>query len=160
MEKENKKKKYISEEDALTKLQWYCVYQDRCHKEVRTKLLEIGIYGEALERIIVALIEDNFLNEERFAQSFVRGKFRIKKWGRKRILQELKFRKISAYCIKKGMQEIDEVAYQSTLYDLLEKKNKTLKETDLYKRRTKVAQYLIQKGYESGLVWAAVKEVI
>lgn len=157
---EKKKPKYISEDDALIKLQWFCVYQDRCHKEVRNKLIELGIYGEALERIIVALIQENFLNEERFAQSYARGKFRMKRWGRYRIKRELKFRNISAYCIKKAMQEIDEDEYMATLYALLEKKNATEREPNFYKRRNKLATYLINKGYESHLVWAAIKEVI
>jgi regulatory protein len=108
-----KKKKYISKDDALLKLQAYCAYQDRCHSEVRSKLLDLGIYGDDLEDIIVALIEDNFLNEERYARSYARGKFRIKQWGRLRIRRELKFRKISDYCIRKAMEEIDENDYHT-----------------------------------------------
>ncbi len=154
------KPKYISEDEALKKLQRYCAYQDRCHQEVRSKLLDLGIYGDALERVIVELIQENFLNEERFAKSYAGGKFRIKKWGRTRILRELKMRKISAYCIKKAMQEIEDDAYQKTLYQLLEKKNEFLREPNYYKRKKKLATYLIYKGYESHLVWAAINEVV
>ena len=95
------KKKYLSKEDALKKLQRYCAYQDRCHQEVRSKLLDLGIYGHDLEEVIVALIEDNFLNEERFARSFTRGKLRIKHWGRNKILQELKKKNIFCLLHKK-----------------------------------------------------------
>jgi regulatory protein len=149
----NKNKKYISPEEALQKLQRYCAYQDRCHTEVRTKLLDLGVYGDTLEEIMAELITDNFLNEERFARSYVRGKFRIKQWGRVRIKQELKFKKISAYCLKKGLEEIEETEYLKTLNKLLTKKNKTLKEPDDFKRKAKLANYVIQKGYEPSIVW-------
>ena len=105
------------------------------------------------------LIQDDFLNELRFAQSYARGKFRMKKWGRIRIKQELKFRYVSDYCIKKAMQEIDDTAYQGAIYDLIEKKDKTLREKDMFKRRGKLAKHVIDKGFESFLVWAAVKEL-
>ncbi len=154
------KPKYISEADALLKLQHYCAYQDRCHQEVRTKLLDLGVYGDALERVIADLIQDNFLNEERFAKSYAGGKFRIKKWGRIRIKRELKFKNISAYCIKKGMEEIEDIPYYETLEKLLEKKNKTLREPNIYKRRAKLADFAMRKGYESYLVWEAVKELV
>ena len=114
-------KKYISKDDALSKLQRYCAYQDRCHQEVRSKLLDLGIYGDDLEEIISDLISENFLNEERYARSYARGKFRIKRWGRMRIQQELKQRKISAYCLRKAMEEIEEEEYEQTLRTILEK---------------------------------------
>ncbi|MFK8104474.1 MAG: regulatory protein RecX [Saprospiraceae bacterium] len=152
-----KKNKYLSEEEGLAKLQRYCVYQDRCHKEVRTKLMDLGIYGDRLESIIVDLITDNFLNEERFAKSYARGKFRLKNWGRIRIRQELKMRNMSAYCLKKAMAEIDEEEYLATINRLIEKKNATLRESDLFKRRNKIAQYLMQKGFEGGLIWQQLK---
>ncbi len=152
-----KKNKYLSEEEGLAKLQRYCVYQDRCHKEVRTKLLDLGIYGDSLESIIVDLIADNFLNEERFAKSYARGKFRLKNWGRIRIRQELKMRNMSAYCLKKAMEEIDQEEYIATINRLIEKKNATLRESDLFKRRNKIAQYLMQKGFEGGLIWQQLK---
>lgn len=153
-----KKSKYVSKEEGLAKLQRYCAYQDRCHQEVRNKLLDLGIYGDDLEDIIVELISENFLNEERFARSYARGKFRIKRWGRVRIRQELKKRRISAYCIKKGMEELEEEDYEGTLRQLIEKRQEREKETNAYKKKVKIAQYFIRKGYESFLVWGILNE--
>lgn len=152
-----KKNRYLSPEEALKKLQRYCAYQDRCHAEVRTKLLNLGVYGDSLEEIMADLITDNFLNEERFARSFARGKFRMKQWGRIRIRQELKFKKISAYCLKKGMEEIDDAEYLKTLNKLFTKKNKTLREPNDFKRKAKLANYAIQKGYESKIIWDTLR---
>ena len=150
----------ITEKDrALRKLQKYCAYQDRCHQEVRSKLLDLKIYGDDLEDIIVQLIEENFLNEERFARSYARGKFRIKKWGRTRIRQELKRRKISAYCIKKGMEEIDEEDYVKTLRGLIDKKRNLLKEKKPFLLKNKLAKYVMGKGYESQLVWLELNKI-
>lgn len=158
MEKEQKK--YISKEEALAKLQRYCAYQDRCHKEVRSKLLDLGIYGDDLEDIIADLIIDNFLNEERFARSFARGKFRIKKWGRFRIQQELKQRQITGYCLRKAMEEIEEIDYLDTLEALILKKNRTLRAPNLFIRKGKLAKFIIGKGYESALVWETIHRMI
>ena len=152
-------KKYTSKADALAKLQAYCAYQERSHQEVRSKLLDLGIYGDDLEEIMSDLIQENFLNEERYARSFARGKFRIKKWGRTRILQELKQRKISDYCLRKAMTEIEEDVYARTLREVLEKKAGLLKEKDVYKRKNKLAQYGISRGFESNLVWEVVNEM-
>lgn len=152
-----KRKKYISKQEALQKLQRYCAYQDRCHQEVRTKLLEIGSYGDDLEEVIVELIQENFLNEERFARSYARGKFRIRRWGRNKIKQELKQRRISAYCIKKAMEELEEFDYNGTLQKVLDKKWKESKETNVFKKRSKIGTYLISRGFESHLVWSFVK---
>jgi len=135
----------------------YCAYQDRCHQEVEQKLKDLGIYGDDVGDIIVDLIQDNFLNEERFAKSYAGGKFRVKKWGRTRIINELKRRKISAYCIKKAMAELEEEDYEGTLRELILKKNKLVKETNLYKRKTKLGQYAIRKGWESYIVWELLK---
>ncbi len=148
-------KKYLSKAECLSKLQRYCAYQDRCHKEVRSKLLKLGIYGDDLEEIMASLISDNYLNEERFAKSFARGKFRIRQWGRNRIQLELKRRDISEYCITKAMQEIDEETYLRTLKAVIEKKAILLKikEADSFKRKAKLAKFAIGKGYESSLVW-------
>jgi len=148
----------ITPEEALGKLQKYCAYQDRCHKEVRSKLLDLEIYGHDLEDIMATLISDNFLNEERFAQSFARGKFRIKKWGRIKIKIELKRKNISEYCLKKGLAEIDEDEYIKTIYELIEKKQRTVKGKNDYEKKGKVAKYLMRKGYESYLVWECLKD--
>lgn len=153
----NPERKYISREDGLKKLQRYCAYQDRCHQEVRSKLLDLGIFGDELEEIMSELIADNFLNEERFARSFARGKFRIKSWGRNRIIEELKKKKISAYCIKKALEEIDEEDYLEKLKAVITKKSEQLNEPDPWKKRTKIAQYAISRGFESQLVFEMVK---
>lgn len=153
------KKKYLSYEEALHKLQAYCAYQERCHKEVRQKLRDLGIWGEEVDEIISELITDNFLNELRYAQAFAGGRFRIKKWGKKRIVQALKFNQVSAYCIKKAIQsELPVAAYEQTLREVLEKKERLLRESNPYKRRQKLAQYALDKGYESALVWSIINE--
>lgn len=152
--------KWVSKEEALKKMQRYCAYQDRCHQEVRKKLMTMGVYPDWREEIIVELIQENFLNEERFARSFARGKFRMKQWGKLRILRELKQRDISEYCIRKAMDEIEEEDYLKTLQLLIEKKANQLKETDRYKKRNKIVQYLLQRGYESTLAWDYTKSLI
>jgi len=121
--------------------------------------MEVGVYGDDLENVMAELISENFLNEERFARSYARGKFRIKKWGRIRIQQELRRRKISAYCIKKAMVELEDYDYDQQLVDLLEKKNRTLREPDLWKRRGKLANHAVRKGFETGLVWETIKRL-
>lgn len=155
---QKKKSKYVSKDDALKKLQRYCAYQERCHQEVRQKLLDLGIYGDDLEDIIAELITDNFLNELRFAQIYAGGKFRIKKWGRHRIRQELKKRKISAYCIKKAMLEIEEEDYLATLHDIFEKRLKHISEPNEFKRNGNLAKYAISRGFESEIVWRELKK--
>lgn len=152
-----KEKKYHSKEEALDKLQRYCVYQDRCHQEVRSKLLDLGIYGDDLEEIIIDLISENFLNEERFARSYARGKFRMKRWGRNRIKRELKLRQISAYCLRKAMEEIDETEYYEVLTTLITKKLRTTKAANDFLRKSKAGTYAISRGYEPSLVWEIVK---
>ena len=142
----------------LNKLRHYCAYQERCHEEVRTKLLSLKIYGNDLEEVINKLIEDDFLNEERFAKAYAGGKFRMKKWGRLKIQNELKQRKISDYCIKKGMAEIEEEDYLKTLKQLVTASLKKYKSTNAFETRTKTARYLIFRGYESDLVWGMLKE--
>ena len=149
----------MSKEEALAKLQRYCAYQERCHEEVRSKLLDMGIYSDWREEIIVQLIEENFLNEERFARAFARGKFRIKQWGRTRIRQELKKRKISDYCLRKAMEEIEEEDYLNTLRTALIKKNISLKEEDPYRRKSKLARYAVSRGFESELAWQLINDM-
>ncbi len=150
---------WVTKEDALAKMQRYCAYQDRCHQEVRSRLLDMGVYGDWLEEIILRLIEENFLNEERFARSFARGKFRIKQWGRNRILQELKQRNISGYCIRKALEEIDERDYRRTLETLLLKKAETLPEEGPFNRNNKLARYAVGRGFEAELTWQAIGDL-
>ena len=149
-------KKYTPSE-AKQKIAKYCAYQERCHQEVRDKLYGFGLHKEDVEQIIYELIQHDFINEERFAKAFVRGKFNYKKWGRNRIKMELQRRKISAYCIKKGLNEIDGKMYEQCLTDLLDKKISSLKNLKEYQRNYKAAQFVIGKGYESDLVWSLIK---
>lgn len=155
----NKQKSYTIDE-ALQKLMHYCAYRDRSQKEVEIKLNEMRMIPEAKEKIIISLMQENFLNEERFARSFVRGKFRIKKWGRIKITQELKKKEISSPIIKLGLSEIKESDYIKTLYELAEKKNEKINEPDSFKKKKKLADHLLRKGYESSLVFDCVNEII
>lgn len=153
-------KKYWSLQEAKIKIAAYCAYQERCQEEVRNKLLEKGIYGTQAEDLIALMIEEGFLNEERFAQAFVRGKYRLKKWGRNKILQELKLRKISPNCIKSGMKEVDPEEYWELLIQLAEKKWLSVKDTDLFKKKYKTHQYLLSRGFETDLIQNALEEMI
>lgn len=146
-------------EKALLKLQRYCAYQERCHQEVRSKLLNMGVYGQDLESVMAELIADNFLNEERFARSFARGKFRMKQWGRQRIVRELKNRSVSEYCIRQALREIPDEDYRVSLEELLQKKLRTIRESDPFKRRGKVAAYAVRRGFEPELVWEMLESV-
>ena len=138
---------------ALIKMQSWCAYQERCQQDTRNKLYELGLWPEAVENIIVKLIEENFLNEERFATSFARGKFVIKKWGRIKIKQELKQKRVGDYCLKKAMQEIDDDEYLKTLKKLMDSKRKLIKEPNKIKLQYKLMNYALSKGYEKDLVF-------
>ncbi|GAB1308756.1 regulatory protein RecX [Urechidicola sp. KH5] len=155
----NNKKTYTVEE-AKRNIERYCVYQDRCHKEVEKKLREYHMITEAIDHIIVHLIEHNFLNEERFAKSFARGKFRIKKWGKQRIIRELKFRDISTYNIKSALQEISDKEYLQTFDELSLKKYETLKGKSKIQAKKKLADYLLYRGWESAMVYEKLKDLI
>lgn len=143
--------------DALDKMQRYCAYQERCHQEVRSKLLEMQVYGDELEEIMASLIEDNFLNEERFAIAFAGGKFRIKQWGRIKIELELKRRQISDYSRKKAMAQIDPEDYWKTILDLVEKKKALYKGHKDFIQKQKVTAALLQRGFELDLVLEALR---
>ncbi len=140
-------------------IQKFCAYQERCHKEVRTRLYEYGLHKEEVEELIYRLIESNFVNEERFAVAYARGKFRVKKWGRLKIKSELKLRQISDFCIKKGMAEINDADYEETLLQLIEKKRRDYRQTsNEYNRNRKIANYCFNKGYESSLIWELIQK--
>ena len=153
-------KKTYTVEEALVKLQKYCAYQDRCHKEVEQKLKQMHMIPEAIERVIVDLIQDNHLNEERFAKAYVRGKFSIKKWGKVRLTLELKQRQISQYVIKTALAEIDPEEYLQTFHKLAEKKALNMSESNPFKRKKKLADYLIYRGWESHMVYDKVNALI
>lgn len=144
---------------ALVKMQSWCAYQERAQQDARDKLYELGMWTEAVENIIVLLIQDNFLNEERFACSFARGKFTIKKWGRIKIKQELKQKRVGDYCLKKAMKEIDENEYIQTLKKLIESKRKLIKETNKIKLKYKLMSYALSKGYEKDLVFDVLNNI-
>jgi len=146
--------------EAKRKLEHYCVYQDRCHAEVTSKLKEMRMIPMAIDEITHHLIEHNFLNEERFAKSFARGKFNIKHWGRVRIIKELKFRKISEYNIKTALKEFSEEDYFTKLDFIATKKLTSITETNIYKKRKKLADYLLYRGWESHLVYETTKALI
>ncbi|MGB8376519.1 MAG: regulatory protein RecX [Salegentibacter sp.] len=158
MKKEPSQKSYTVKE-ATVKLMQFCAYRDRSHKEVEDKLKEMHMIPAACEQIIMKLMQEDFLNEERFARSFVRGKFRIKKWGRIKIKQELKFREISSPIIKLALTEIKEEEYRSTLYELAEKKLISIRETDNFKKKKKISDHLLRKGYEASLVFEITGEL-
>ncbi len=144
----------------LEKIKHYCAYQERCHSEVRNKLLELKVYGLELENYITILIEENFLNEERYAKSIARGKFYYKNWGRIKIRQLLKAKGISSYLIKQSMNEIDENDYEKTLVSLAEKKWESLGgEKNKFVKMNKLTNYLLQKGYENELIYEIVKKM-
>lgn len=145
----------MTNEEAFSKLLKYCTYQERCHEEVRTKLLSLKVYGNDLENIMSRLIEADFLNEERFAKTYAGSKFRQMGWGRTKIMYQLKFRKISDYCIREAMKEIREEDYIKTLRQQLEKRKKQV-EGDK-NRVNKTVQHLISKGFEAELVWREMK---
>lgn len=147
-------------QEIKQKLEHYCVYQDRCHQEVEQKLNEFRLIPLAKEEILMHLIQNDFLNEERFAKSFARGKFKIKNYGRIRITLELKRRDISEYNIKSALREIDEKEYLETFYRIAIKRNEQIKESNIYKRKKKLSDYLLRKGYESFLVYEKLNEVI
>jgi regulatory protein len=155
---QNKKLTYTVEE-AKRKLEKYCIYQERCHKEIEQKLSEIDMIQEAKDLIIIHLIEHDFVNEERYAKSFARGKFRIKKWGKQRIIKELKFKGISEYNIKSALKEINEEEYFKTLMSLAKKKFDSVSEKNSYKKSQKITNFLLYRGFENNLVYEVVKEV-
>ncbi len=153
-------RKTYSVTEATRKLEQYCAYQDRCHKEVVGKLQAMHMIPQAIDHIVAHLIEHGLLNEERFARSFARGKFNIKSWGRNRIVRELKQRNISAFNIKAALKEIDDQTYHEKLDQLARKKLSTTKESNAFKKRKKLADYLLYRGWEPNLVYDKVKELI
>jgi len=147
-------------EEAKKRMERYCSYQERCHQEIERKLNEMSLIIEAKELIIIHLLEHNFLNEERFSKAYARGKFNIKKWGKQRIIRELKFRNISEYNIRSGLQEIEENDYYKTFNELAKKKYVYIEEANIYKKRKRLADYLLYRGWESALVYDKVLELI
>lgn len=157
MNPDPQQKKVYDLNEAREKIRAYCAYRERSQREVREKLLGYGLISEVTDELISELITENFLNEERFARAFVRGKFHIKKWGRIKIKNELYRHGLSEYVLKKAFSEIDEEAYLDTLNDLLHKKLRETKIKDEFRRNGKVAAYAIRRGFEPDLVWEILK---
>ena len=145
-------KKQITKEQALQKLKHYCAYQERCHSEVKEKLYNLGAWKKDHDEIIATLIEENYLNEERFAVAFAGGRFRVKQWGRVKIKYELKQKQVSEYCIKKSLKQIDEEEYIKVLNKLAKEKYTSLKSEQYLIRKKKTMDYLIAKGFEMDLI--------
>jgi regulatory protein len=152
-------KEVYSIKEAIHKIEHYCAYQERCHEEVVSKLRSMKLDTQETDEIIAHLIESNFLNESRFACSFARGKHRIKHWGKIRIVNELKFRKITTYNINLALKEITSEEYSATFHNLAERHWEALRESDTLKKRKKFCDYLLRRGFESNLVYEKVKEL-
>lgn len=143
---------------ATVKLYRYCAYQERCHKEVKEKLHSLSVWGDAADQVVAHLIQEGFLNEQRFAKTYAIGKFRLKNWGRLKIKQELEQRQVSKNCISIALQEIDEANYLATIEKLIAKKMEITDAENIFSLRDKIAKYVIQKGFEPDLVWETIKK--
>jgi len=152
-------KKTYTVQEATKKLEHYCAYQERCHQEVRRKLKSMHMIPEAIDVIIVHLLQHNFLNETRFAKTYVSGKFRIKAWGRRRLTAELQQKDISKVNINQALAEIEESEYIEVFNNLAEKKANSITETNKYKKKQKIIDYLLYRGWESHLVYEKAREL-
>ena len=147
-------------QQSLPKAKHYCAYQERCHAEVKDKLYGFGLNKKEVDEIISILIEENYLNEERFAIAFAGGHFRTKKWGRVKIKYQLKQKQVSEYCIKKALRQIEEDDYLKTLQKLFEEKLKTLKsEKNIFIKKRKLQDHIMQKGFETDLIRELMKTI-
>lgn len=142
----------LEPEYILSKIQGYCAYQERCVSEVAGKLKQWKVGPKRAEKIMEQLIREDYLNEERFARSFAGGKFRINHWGKTRIIHELERRQVPDLIIQIGLEEIGDEEYAETLKDLLQRKDREIREPDPFKRKQKLIAFGIQKGYHYGLV--------
>lgn len=156
----NSSENYIDVETARKKLEQYCAYQERCHKEVVQKLQSLGMQQQASDYIIAHLIAHNFLNEERFAIAFARGKHRIKNWGKIRIEQELKLREISKYNINKAIKLLDEEDYLENFEKVATKKWNDIREKEMSKKKQKWTAYFIRRGFEYNLIYEKLNELL
>lgn len=154
-----KKKKVYTVDEAWDRICNYCAIEDRCQQQVLEKLNKMLTSKEVIDVLLVRLIEQRFVDEERYAKSYVRGKFKINRWGRIKIKQGLYYKSISEYCTRKAFEEIDEEVYRETVMDVLRKKNKLLRESDPYKRKQKLMQYLASRGFESSYIYDAIDQL-
>ena len=146
-------RKNIGIDKSRQKIRQFCSYQERSHQEVKEKLYSFGLYKEDVESLLSEMIEENYLNEERYAIAFAGGKFRIKKWGRVKIRYELKQKRISEYCTRLGLAAIDENEYLKTLHSLFEQKRASVKsEKNIFVKKQKIQSFLMQRGFEPQLI--------
>ena len=150
--------KVYTVKEATERIHSYCAIQDRCQWDVERKMKEWGISDEIIENILTDLILNKFVDEERFSESFCRGKFRIKRWGKVKIKNELKIKKISKNCIDKGLLQIKNEEYMEVLKYLYIKKRNSLKDTNQFIRKGKIAKHLQQKGFESNMIWELINK--
>jgi len=141
------------------RIRHYCAIMDRCQFQVINKLKSYGVSNALTDEILIELIQNNYVDEERFARSYCSGKFKIKRWGRKKIAFELSKLKVSKSCIELGMTEIDNVDYIDTITHLIHKKLSLLKDKNTFTRKKKVVDYMLRKGFESDIVWACVHKL-
>ena len=153
-------KKTYTVKEATKKLEYYCAYQERCHQEVRQKLIGMYMIPEAIDVIVVHLLEHNFLNEERFAKAYVSGKFKFKGWGKRRLKMELERREISLFNINEALAEVSNEEYITFFNSLAEKKIDSIKESSVYKKRKKFIDYFLYRGWESHIVYNKANELI
>lgn len=152
-------RKAYTVEEATRRMERYCAYQERCHREVRDKLRDMRMIPEAADSIVVHLIQEGFLSEERFARSFVRGKFHQKKWGRVRLRRELGLRGVSDYLIEKALsEEVSDASYTETFEDLALKRWNALASEPLQKRKQKFYTYLQYRGWENEMIFRSLSQ--
>ena len=150
----------MSPAELRQKIYRYCAYQERSHSEVKNKLFEWGVSKSDSDEVLAELITQGFLNEERFARAYAGGKFRMKCWGKVKIRLSLEARGLTPNCIKAGLSEIEDEAYEKTLVELIARKSEQISEKDLFIKRDKIANYVIQKGFEPDLVWTLIKSTV
>lgn len=154
-----REKRRLTPTEALSKICKYCAYQERSHLEVKKRLFDYGLPSDEVDQLLSKLITDGFVNEERFAKAYAGGKFRMKKWGRMKIENELNALGLSTRNISRGLKEIEVEDYEKALQQLLEKKNELFREPDVFKKRDRIARYAIGRGYEPELVWQMLKKM-
>lgn len=153
-------KKVYTIQQGFVKAAKFCAYQERTQAEVKQRLYDYGLWGDDADQVIAKLIEENFINEERFARTYAGSKFRLKHWGRVKIEYALKQKGLSPYCIKAGLEEITDEDYEATLRQLLKKKIPQIKAENDFIRKKKLANYALSKGYENTWIWQIIKEIL
>ena len=148
------------EENTIKKLKKNCVGLDKCQFDIIKKMSSLRIQKPVQKKILNILIKENFINEARYAKTYCRGKFRINKWGKQKIINSLKIKNISSKNINNGLKEINEESYISLINDLICRKNEKLNKLDMKLKKEKIAKFLLQKGFESPLIWKSINNLI